>query len=169
MNTLNMNENNLLNLNSINKPVYYLISQDFYDCEVYDILNKNDCLSGIHKKTEIIKIDTEDIDNLFEIIKEEEEEKLYKIIHIIKQHKNVFKVGDLIYLDFGMISFYTKTINGEIDKIEIFPTGIIEKEKILLYNSLIDIKMTALLDLMNENYTENEDYEKVKNCINSIL
>jgi len=122
-----------------NKPVYYLISQDFYGCEVYDILNKNDCLSGIHKKTEIIKIDTEDIDNLFEIIKEEEE-KLYKIIHIIKQHKNVFKVGDLIYLDFGMFCFCIKTINGKIDKTEIFPTQIIEKEKILLYNSLIDIK-----------------------------
>ena len=30
MNTLNMNEDNLLNLNSINKPVYYLISQDFW-------------------------------------------------------------------------------------------------------------------------------------------
>ena len=41
MNALNMNEDNLLNLNSINKPVYYLISQDFYGCEVYDILNKN--------------------------------------------------------------------------------------------------------------------------------
>ena len=149
--------------------IYYLMSQEFYGFELYDVLNKNDCLSGIREKnTEIIKIDTEDIDNLFEIIKEEEE-KLYKIIHIIKQHKNVFKVGDLIYLDFGMISFYTKTINGKIDKTEIFPTGIIEKEKILLYNSLIDIKMRALLELMNDNYTENEDYEKVKNCINSIL
>ena len=96
-----MNEDNLLNLNSINKPVYYLISQDFY---------KIDCLSGIREKnTEIIKMDTEDIDNLFEIIKEEKK-NLYKIIHIIKQHKNVFKVGDLIYLDFGIISFYTKTI-----------------------------------------------------------
>ena len=169
MNTLNMNEDNLLNLNSINKPVYYLISQDFYGSELYDVLNKNDCLSGIREKnTEIIKIDTEDIDNLFEIIKEEGK-NLYKIIHINKQHKNVFKVGDLIYLDFGMISFYTKTINGEIDKIEVFPTGIIEKEKILLYNSLIKIKMRALLDLMNDNYIENEDYEKVKNCINSIL
>ena len=125
INTLNMNEDNLLNLNSINKPVYYLISH-YNESEVYDILNKNDCLSGIHKKTEIIKIDTEDIDNLFEIIKEE---KLYKIIYIIKQHKNVFKVGDLIYLDFGMISFYTKTINGKIDKTEIYPTGIIEKKK----------------------------------------
>ena len=68
-----------------------------------------------------------------------------------------------------MISFYTKTINGKIDKTEVLPTGIIEKEKILLYNSLIEIKMRALLDLMNDNYTENEDYEKVKNCINSIL
>ena len=29
--------------------------------------------------------------------------------------------------------------------------------------------MRGLLDLMNDNYTENEDYEKVKNCINSIL
>ena len=163
-----MNEDNLLNLNSINKPVYYLISQNFYDCEVYDILNKNDCLSEIHKKTEIIKIDTEDINNLFEIIKEEEK-YLYKIIHIIKQHKNVFKVGDLIYLDFGMISFYTKTINGKIDKTEILPTRIIEKKKILIYNSLIEIKMKALLDLINDNYTENKDYEKVKNIINSIL
>ena len=170
MNALNMNKDNLLNLNSINKPVYYLISQDFYGSELYDVLNKNDCLSGIReKKTEIIKIDTENIDNLFEIIKYEEEKNLYKIIHIIKQHNNVFKDGDLIYLDFGMISFYTKTINGKIDKIEILPTGIIEKEKILLYNSLIEIKMRALLDLMNDNYTENEDYEKVKNCINSIL
>ena len=68
-----------------------------------------------------------------------------------------------------MISFYTKTINGKIDKIEVLPTEIIEKEKIILYNSLIEIKMKALLDLMNDNYTENEDYEKVKNCINSIL
>ena len=170
MNALNMNEDNLLNLNSINKPVYYLISQDFYGSELYDVLNKNDCLSGIREKnTEIIKIDTEDIDNLFEIIKYEEEKYLYKIIHIIKQHNNVFKDGDLIYLDFGMISFYTKTINGKIDKIEVSPTGIIEKEKIILYNSLIEIKMRALLDLMNDNYTENEDYEKVKNCINSIL
>ena len=73
---------------------YYKLKKINY-IEVYDILNKNDCLSGIHKKTKIIKIDTEDIDNLFEIIKEEEE-KLYKIIHIIKQHKNVFKVGDLM-------------------------------------------------------------------------
>jgi len=170
MNALNMNEDNLLNLNSINKPVYYLISQEFYGSELYDVLNKNDCLSGIREKnTEIIKIDTEDIDNLFEIIKYEEEKYLYKIIHIIKQHNNVFKDGDLIYLDFGMISFYTKTINGKIDKIEVLPTGIIEKEKIILYNSLIEIKMRALLDLMNDNYTENEDYEKVKNCINSIL
>ena len=170
MNALNMNEDNLLNLNSINKPVYYLISQEFYGSELYDVLNKNDCLSGIREKnTEIIKIDTEDIDNLFEIIKYEEEKYLYKIIHIIKQHNNVFKDGDLIYLDFGMISFYTKTINGKIDKIEVSPTGIIEKEKIILYNSLIEIKMRALLDLMNDNYTENEDYEKVKNCINSIL
>jgi hypothetical protein len=135
MNALNMNEDNLLNLNSINKPVYYLISQDFYGSELYDVLNKNDCLSGIREKnTEIIKIDTEEIDNLFEIIKEEEK-YVYKIIHIIKQHNNVFKDGDLIYLDFGMISFYTKTINGKIDKIEVLPTGIIEKEKIILYNS----------------------------------
>jgi len=170
MNALNMNEDNLLNLNSINKPVYYLISQEFYGSELSDVLNKNDSLSGIREKnTEIIKIDTEDIDNLFEIIKYEEEKYLYKIIHIIKQHNNVFKDGDLIYLDFGMISFYTKTINGKIDKIEVLPTGIIEKEKIILYNSLIEIKMRALLDLMNDNYTENEDYEKVKNCINSIL
>ncbi len=29
--------------------------------------------------------------------------------------------------------------------------------------------MRALLDLINDNYTENENYEKVKNCINSIL
>ena len=173
MNTLTINEDNLLNLNSINKPVYYLISQEFYGCEVYDILNKNDSLSGIRKKnTEIIKIDTEDIDNLFEIIKEEEK-YVYKIIRINKQRylgsSNEFKVGDLIYLDYGMVSFYTKTINGKIDKISVFPTEIIEKEKILLYNSLIEIKMRALLDLMNDNYTENEDYEKVKNCINSIL
>ena len=149
--------------------IYYLMSQEFYGFELYDVLNKNDCLSGIREKnTEIIKIDTEDINNLFEIIKEEKK-NLYKIIHINKQHKNVFKVGDLIYLDFGMISFYTKTINGKIDKIEVLPTEIIEKEKIILYNSLIEIKMKALLDLMNDNYTENEDYEKVKNCINSIL
>ena len=166
--TTKLRQDNLLNLNSINKPVYYLISQDLNGSELYDVLNKNDCLSGIHKKTEIIKIDTEDIDNLFEIIKEEEK-YLYKIIHIHKQHKNVFKVDDLIYLDFGIISFYTKTINGKIDKTEVLQTEIIEKVKILLYNSIIDIKMRALLDLMNDDYTENEDYKKVKNCINSIL
>jgi hypothetical protein len=168
MNTLTIREDNLLNLNSYNKPVYYLISQEFYTTEVYDVLKKNDCHSGIReKKTEIIKIDTEEIDNLFEIIKEEEK-YVYKIIHIHKQHNDVFKVGDVIYLDFG-ISFYTKTINGKIDKIEIFPTEIIKKEKILLYNYNIEIKMRELLDLMNDNYTENENYEKVKNCINSIL
>ena len=39
MNTLTIREDNLLNLNSYNKPVYYLISQEFYTTEVYDVLH----------------------------------------------------------------------------------------------------------------------------------
>jgi putative glycerol-1-phosphate prenyltransferase len=53
-------------------------------------------------------------------------------------------------------------------KIEVLPTEIIEKGKILLYNSRVEIKMKALIDLINDTNIENENYEKVKNCINSI-
>ena len=101
---------------------FSLISQDFNDCEIFDIQNKN---------TEAIKIDIVDIDNIFEVIKEED--NIYKIIHIHKHQKNhgKFEVGDTIYLDFGMISFYTKK-NGDINEISVFPTIIIKKEEILL-------------------------------------
>ena len=120
----------------MNNTVYYLISQDFCDCELMDVINKKNVLSCIKEKnTEAIKIDIADIDNLFEVIKEED--YVYKIIHIHKHQKNFgqFKVGDTIYVDQGMISFYSKKKNGEINEISIFSTKIIKKEEILLQNS----------------------------------
>ena len=142
----------------MNKQVYYLLSQEYsgYISEIRE------------KDAEILKIDTEEIVNLFEVIKNEEERNAYTIIYIHKQDRSVFKVGNVIYLDFGMVSFYTKNINGKMDKIEVFPTEIIEKGKIALYNSRVEIKMKALIDLINDTNIENENYEKVKNCINSI-
>jgi hypothetical protein len=125
----------------MNTPIYYLISQDFYSCEIMDVLNKNDVLSCIKEKnTEAIKIDMTDIDNLFEVIKKEN--NIYTIIYIHKHQKNFgkFKVGNIIYFDNGMISFYTKKNNGEIDEVSIFPTKIIKKEEILLHNSEVDLK-----------------------------
>lgn len=160
--------------NSDNKPVYYLISQEFYGSELHDVINKGEIQE---KNTTVVKIDIEDVDNLFEITKEKEEEEekyVYKIIRIIKQKylgsNNEFKIDDLIYLDFGMVSFHTKTLDGKIDKISVFPTEIIKKEKILLFSSIVEIKMKALLDLIDENnYLENENYEKIKNYIGFIL
>ena len=153
----------------MNKQVYYLLSQDYYGSEIFDIQNKTDYLSEIREKdVEIIKIDTEEITNIFEVIKNEEERNAYTIIYIHKQDRSVFKVGNVIYLDFGMVSFYTKDINGKTDKIEVLPTEIIEKGKIALYNSRVEKKMKALIDLINDTNIENENYEKVKNCINSI-
>ena len=125
----------------MNTPIYYLISQDFYACEIIDVLTKNDVLSCIKEKnTEAIKIDIADIDNLFEVI--EKENNVYIIIHIHKYQKNFgkFKVGNTIYFDNGMISFYTKKNNGEIDEVSIFPTKIIKKEEILLHNLEVDLK-----------------------------
>ena len=166
-----MNEINSLTIKEyisiMNKQVYYLLSQDYYSSD--DVQNKTNYLSEIREKdAEIIKIDTEEITNIFEVIKNEEERNAYTIIHIHKQDRNVFTVGNVIYLDFGMVSFYTKNINGKIDKIEVIPTEIIEKGKIALYNSRVEIKMKALIDLINDTNIENEHYEKVKNCINSI-
>ena len=120
----------------MNTPIYYLISQDFYACEIIDVLTKNDVLSCIKEKnTEAIKIDIADIDNLFEVI--EKENNVYIIIHIHKYQKNFgkFKVGNTIYFDNGMISFYTKKNNGEIDEVSIFPTKIIKKEEIDFYET----------------------------------
>ena len=120
----------------MNTPIYYLISQDFYACEIIDVLTKNDVLSCIKEKnTEAIKIDIADIDNLFEVI--EKENNVYIIIHIHKYQKNFgkFKVGNTIYFDNGMISFYTKKNNGEIDEVSIFPTKIIKKEEIVFYET----------------------------------
>ena len=125
----------------MNTPIYYLISQNFYACEIIDVLNKNDILSCIKEKnTEAIKIDMADIDNLFEVIKKEN--NVYTIIHIHKHQKNFgkFKVGNTLYFDNGMISFYTKKNNGEIDEVSIFPTKIIKKEEILLHNLEVDLK-----------------------------
>ena len=123
-------------MNKDNTPIYYLISQDFYTCEIIDVLTKNDVLSCIKEKnTEAIKIDIADIDNLFEVI--EKENNVYIIIHIHKYQKNFgkFKVGNTIYFDNGMISFYTKKNNGEIDEVSIFPTKIIKKEEIDFYET----------------------------------
>ena len=106
----------------MNKQVYYLLSQDYYSSD--DVQNKTNYLSEIREKdAEIIKIDTEEITNIFEVIKNEEERNAYTIIYIHKQDRSVFKVGNVIYLDFGMVSFYTKDINGKTDKIEVLPTS----------------------------------------------
>lgn len=71
-------------------------------------------------------IDVKNIDNLFEDIQEDNN---YKIIYIHKHQKiyEKFKVGDKIYLDNDMISFYSKNINDDINELCIFPTKIIKK------------------------------------------
>jgi hypothetical protein len=156
-------------INPYNLQVYYLISQDFYSSEIIDVLNKNDVLTKIKNiNTEVINIDMMEINNLFEVIKEEN--NVYKIICIIKHSEiqNKFEVGDLIYLDGSMISFYTKN-NGEINNISCLPTEIIEKEKILFCDYTIERKMSELLDLINSKNIHNENYEKVKSVIDSIL
>lgn len=116
----------------MNNQIYYLISQDFHNCKLMDIINKNNVLSYIEdKNTNAVKINVKEIDNLFEVINEEN--NVYIIIRIHKKPKTQyqFKIGDIIYLGFGMISFYTKKINGEI---VIFPTKIVKKEEITLNN-----------------------------------
>lgn len=127
----------------MNNQIYYLISQDYYSTDFLDETqcNKSNVLSCIkNKNTEIVEIDIEDIDNLFEVIKEKD--NVYKIINIHK-HKvcgGKFEVGDIIYEDFGMISFYTKNPQGNIDKIAIYPTIICKKEEIILYNSDVELE-----------------------------
>lgn len=119
----------------MNNQIYYLISQDFHNCELMDIINKNNVLSYIEdKNTNAVKINVKEIDNLFEVINEEN--NVYKIIRIHKQSKTQyqFKIDDIIYVSGGMISFYTKKINGEIDEISVFPTKIVKKEEIILNN-----------------------------------
>ena len=119
----------------MNNQIYYLISQDFYNCELMDIINKNDVLSYIKDKNiNAVEINVEEIDNLFEVINLEN--NVYKIICIHKQPKKQyqFKIDEIIYVSNGMISFYTKKINGEINEISVFPTKIVKKEEIILNN-----------------------------------
>lgn len=120
-------------MSNYSKQIYYLISQDYYDNELMDVLYKENVFSSI-KDTEITMIDIKNIDNLFEVIQEDNN---YKIIYIHKHQKihGKFKVGDKIYLDNGMISFYTKNINGDINELCIFPSKIIKKELITIINS----------------------------------
>lgn len=112
------------------KQIYYLISQDYHNSELTDVLHKKDVLSSI-SDTKINVIDEESIDNLFEVIPEND---YYKIIHIHKHQKigGKFKVGDNIYLEYGMISFYTKNKNENINEVCIFPTKIIKKNLITI-------------------------------------
>ena len=118
------------------QQVFYLISQDYYNNELMDIINKNNVLSHINEKNlKPVEIDVDEIDNLFELI--EEGNNAYKIIYIHKHQRihDKFNVGDIIYMDYGMVSFYTKTeTNGKLDKIAIYPTKIAKKEDIILYD-----------------------------------
>jgi len=121
---LNFLKNN--NFNLVNK--LNILSRDI------NLLFKdsNTNIKNIIDKKDKNKIDINDIYNLFEIIKENENQTIYKIIKIHIIGSNKYMIDDLIYLELSsMISIYTKNKNFEYDIIECQPTDIIEKEKIL--------------------------------------
>ena len=107
-----------------NQQIYYLISEDdkTENSNYSDIMSQYEfvCLSHINNFFEVIHIK----DNIYNIVK----------IHKNEGLDGKFKINDIIYFDDGMVQFYTKDINNNIDQIECFTTVLIEKEKITLFD-----------------------------------
>jgi hypothetical protein len=148
--------------NMLTKQVYYLLSQ--FDVEEETM-------------SEYKFVDLSHMKNFFEVI--QLENNVYLIIKIYKNNSNgKFKINDKIFFDGGMISFYTKNNNGEIDQIECFSTVLIEKEKIKLFNETIDTKIDELIKLINKYEDEvkneygdnliNQNYIEIKNTLENF-
>ena len=71
-----------------------------------------------------------------------------------------------------MVSFYTKDNDEKMNKIECFTTVLIKKEKIKLFDKLIDTKIDELIDLIGELETKYNDcvidpkYNDIKIALN---
>lgn len=133
------------------QQIYYLFSQD----------NEN-----LH--SELTFIDPSHMDNFFEVIKIDNNSYKITEIHKNKGLPGIFKIGDTIYFNGGMISFHTKNIYGKIDQIECYPTIIIEKNKITLFDEIIDTKINELIDLISEFENKNQKYIDIKNALSKI-
>jgi hypothetical protein len=148
-------------MNIQTQQIYYLLSQNGHENS-----NHGEIMSNYKF------VDPSHMDNLFEVI--QIDNLTYKIIKIYKNNNlhDKFIVNDIIYFGEGMISFYTKNNEGEIDKCECFTTVLIEKEKITLFNELIDTKIDELLDLITELDTKyngcviDPKYHDIKNTLN---
>ena len=109
-----------------NQQIYYLISEED--------LTENPNYTKIMFKYEFVCLSH--INNFFEVIHLKN-----NMYNIIKIHKNEgldgkFKINDIIYFDGGVVKFYTKDTNDKINQIECFPTVLIEKEKITLFDEM---------------------------------
>ena len=142
------------------EQIYYLISEENGDVETME---------------EYKWLDLVHVNNLFEVVSLET--KMFKIIKIHKNENinDKFNPDDIIYLDGGMISFYTKNSYDKIDKVNCLPTVLIEKEKIKFYNEKIDKKIDELIGIINEFENNNKGlsidkkYENIKNTLNFCI
>jgi hypothetical protein len=148
-------------MNIQTQQIYYLLSQE----NTQENSNHEEIMSNYKF------VDPSHMDNLFEVI--QIDNLTYKIIKIYKNNNlhDKFIVNDIIYFGEGMISFYTKNNEGEIDKCECFTTVLIEKEKITLFNELIDTKIDELdnlitgLDTQYNGCAIDPKYHDIKKCI----
>jgi hypothetical protein len=139
------------------QQIYYLFSSD----------NENEELIDNYEL-----IDPSHMNNFFELIKVND--NVYNIIKIYKNNgcNGKFKIGDVIYFEGGMVSFCTKNIDGKIDEIECLKTIVKEKEKITLYNEILDKKIDKIIDIIiefeNEYNNIDKKYINIKNALNFI-
>ena len=149
-------------MNIQTQQIYYLLSQE----------NKQEKSNHKQIMSKYKFVDTSHMDNLFKVI--QVDNNAYKIIKIYKNNSlhDEFKINDIIYFDGGMVSFYTKDNDEKMNKIECFTTELIKKEKITLFDKLIDTKINELIDLIGELETKYNDcvidpkYNDIKIALN---
>ena len=136
--------------------IYYLVSEYFGNECVFE---NTTCIDPTH------------VANLFEVVKTSDVS--YKIIKIIK-NKDDYEVNDIIYVDVGMLAFYTKYENGKINKSTINSTTILEKNKITLFCEEIDDTVDKLIDLIQCISTQYNDkldpkYINIKHALMELI
>ena len=149
-------------MNIQTQQIYYLLSQE----------NKQEKSNHKQIMSKYKFVDPSHMDNLFKVI--QVDNNAYKIIKIYKNNSlhDEFKINDIIYFDGGMVSFYTKDNDEKMNKIECFTTVLIKKEKITLFDKLIDTKINELIDLIGELETKYNDcvidpkYNDIKIALN---
>jgi hypothetical protein len=149
-------------MNIQTQQIYYLLSQE----------NKQEKSNHKQIMSKYKFVDPSHMDNLFKVI--QVDNNAYKIIKIYKNNSlhDEFKINDIIYFDGGMVSFYTKDNDEKMNKIECFTTVLIKKEKITLFDKLIDTKIDELIDLIGELETKYNDcvidpkYNDIKIALN---